>query len=83
MSFGAEDTDAKARTAVRDGKIRPAVLREAIPVVGGQNRGDNFRGIFGDESRVIHGGHFPGKTQNGRLSNLEVQIGGSVFDDGV
>ena len=49
--------------------------------MGGNDRANEMAGVFGGEGGALGGLHFPGNAQDGRLPNLEMEVGGFSLDD--
>jgi hypothetical protein len=81
VSFGAKDTDAEAGLgAVRNGKVCPAGFFGAFEIVGWDDRADEVASIFGGEGGAFGWFHLTRNPEDGRLPDLEMEIGGFSLD---
>ena len=83
ITFGLENTDAKARAvSKRDGEIGASLPLQTIVHMRRQNGTGDLPGMFGSEGRAVVGGHFPRYAEHGGLTHLKMEIGGATFHDG-
>ena len=66
----------------RDGKIRAALSVESLLQRRGQNVRGDFLSVFGGEGWALVGDHLARDTQDGGLTDLKMEIGGSSIHDG-
>ena len=49
--------------------------------MGGDDGANEMAGVFWGEGGALGGLHFPGNAQDGRLPDLEMEVGGFSLDD--
>ena len=83
VSLGFEDTDAEAGIIPkRYGKISPTLPVESLLQRRGQNVRGDFLRMFRGEGWALVGDHLARDTQDGGLTDLKMEIGGSSIHDG-
>ena len=66
----------------RDGKIRAALSFQSLLQRRGQNMGGDFLRMLRGEGWALVGDHLARDTQDGGLTDLKMEIGGSSIHDG-